>query len=131
MWMRGSPDRGCVRQVVTWRDGYQPMRRPVWEGATDGSRSNCSAGPPWLFGAMGGGIVAVRKQLHEHFCSVATLTRPANADKPLSSGLLAKAPDTPTMIDSMLGAEMAKSAQPRTIAGFLAIKRCWVKRRPI
>jgi hypothetical protein len=78
-----------------------------------------------------GGQVAVRKQLHEHFCSVATLTRPANADKPQLSGLLAMAAATPPRLDLGLGAEMAKSAQPRTIAGFLAAKRGWVKRRPI
>jgi hypothetical protein len=59
----GSPDRGCVRQVVAWRDGYQPMRWPVWEGATDRSRGDFASGPPWLLGAMGGGQVAVRKQL--------------------------------------------------------------------
>jgi AcrR family transcriptional regulator len=38
---------------------------------------------------------------------------------------------TPPRLDLGLGAEMAKSAQPRTIAGFLVAKRGWVKRRPI
>jgi hypothetical protein len=47
------------------------------------------------------------------------------------SGLLARSADTPTKMDSMIGAEMAKSAQPRTIAGFLTVKRGRVKRRPI
>jgi hypothetical protein len=57
-------------------------------------------------------------QLHEHFCSVATLTRPADADEPQPSGLLVVAADTPPMTDSEMGAETAKSAQPRTIADF-------------
>jgi hypothetical protein len=59
---------------------------------------------------------------------VAIITWPANADKPVLSGLLAKSADTPTMSDSMIGAEMAKSPQPRTITGFLAAQRGWVKR---
>jgi hypothetical protein len=62
---------------------------------------------------------------------VYVITWPANADKPLLSGLLARSADTPTKMDSMIGAEMAKSAQSRTIAGFLTVKRGRVKRRPI
>jgi hypothetical protein len=62
---------------------------------------------------------------------VYVITWPANADKPLLSGLLARSADTPTMSDSMIGAETAKSAQPRMIAVFLTVKRGRVKWAPI
>jgi hypothetical protein len=88
----------------------------------------------WVLPRTSNLVRAAKSQVASSFgLEISNPTSPAvaDADKPQPSGLLAMAAATPPRLDSELGTEMAKSAQPRTIAGFLAAKRGWVKRRPI